>query len=258
MHNRFDPEALFYNGKEQPLDRFAAHGGFCRIFRSLAIFGDSLSAGEFESEDEHGNIRYTDMYDHAWGTYLGRMTGIRIQNFSRGGMTALEYLDTWAEQNGFWNISKACQGYVLALGVNDLFYKDVPLGTINDAKRREQTVFSGQFAEIVRRYQEIQPAAKFFFLTMPQGQQSEEQRQKADAHAALMREMSRHFANSYVIDLRKYAPCYDRRFRDCAYLNGHLNPMGYAFTSDMIATYIDFIIRHNPGDFKMLGFIGSG
>ena len=72
-----------------------------------------------------------------------------------------------------------------------------------------------------------------------------------------MREMSRHFANSYVIDLRKYAPCYDQRFSDCAYLNGHLNPMGYAFTSDMIATYIDFIIRHNPGDFKMLGFIGS-
>lgn len=31
MHNRFDPEALFYNGKEQPLDRFAAHGAFAEF-----------------------------------------------------------------------------------------------------------------------------------------------------------------------------------------------------------------------------------
>lgn len=38
---------------------------------------------------------------------------------------------------------------------------------------------------------------------------------------------------------------------------GHLNPMGYALTAKMTASYIDYIIRHNTEDFKEVGFIGT-
>ena len=36
-----------------------------------------------------------------------------------------------------------------------------------------------------------------------------------------------------------------------------MNPMGYLFTAKLIDSYIDFIIRANPADFKNVGFIGT-
>jgi hypothetical protein len=36
-----------------------------------------------------------------------------------------------------------------------------------------------------------------------------------------------------------------------------MNPMGYILSAKMIASYIDYIIRHNPDDFKQVGFIGT-
>ena len=36
-----------------------------------------------------------------------------------------------------------------------------------------------------------------------------------------------------------------------------MNPMGYVFTAHMVASYIDYIIRHNMKDFEEAGFIGT-
>ena len=38
---------------------------------------------------------------------------------------------------------------------------------------------------------------------------------------------------------------------------GHLTPSGYIFTAQMVDSYIDYIVRHNPDDFKTVGFIGT-
>ena len=66
------------------------------------------------------------------------------------------------------------------------------------------------------------------------------------------------FENSYVIDLYKYGPVYDEQFKKQFYLHGHLNPSGYILTAELIDSYIDYIVRHNPDDFKNVGFINSG
>ena len=66
------------------------------------------------------------------------------------------------------------------------------------------------------------------------------------------------FDNSYVIDLYKYGPLYDAAFRDRFFLHGHMTPDGYLFTAELIDSYIDYIVRHNPKDFKQVGFINSG
>ncbi len=59
------------------------------------------------------------------------------------------------------------------------------------------------------------------------------------------------------LDIRKYGPEYDAEFTKAFFLMGHLNPMGYIFTAKMVASYIDYIIRKNPEDFKKIGFVGS-
>jgi len=37
-----------------------------------------------------------------------------------------------------------------------------------------------------------------------------------------------------------------------------MNASGYIFTAKMIDSYIDYIVRHNPDDFRNVGFVNSG
>ena len=36
-----------------------------------------------------------------------------------------------------------------------------------------------------------------------------------------------------------------------------MNPMGYMLTAKLVASYIDYIIRHNMSDFSNVGLIGT-
>ena len=245
---------------EQPLDRLPSDGGFCAIFRTIGCIGDSLSSGEFESTDEKGTRDFHDFYEYSWGQYIARMTGSKVYNFSRGGMSAKWYWDTYADENDFWNPDKLCQAYIIALGVNDL-HSDIEIGSTADVCpedwNRNAETFAGYYARIIQRLKSMQPQARFFLMTMPRKDNEEEAYiGKCDRHAALLHDFAALFDYTYVIDLRKYAPVYDERFRRNFYLGGHLNPMGYMLTAKMTAAYIDYIIRSAPEDFAQVGFIG--
>ena len=100
------------NQNEKPLDRIVSDGGFTAIFRTICCVGDSLSSGEFESLNADGSHGYHDMYEYSWGQYLARMCGSRVYNFSRGGMSAKWYCETFADENDFWNPKYASQAYI--------------------------------------------------------------------------------------------------------------------------------------------------
>ncbi len=246
---------------EKPLDRIVADGGFCGIFRTVGCVGDSLSSGEFESLDENGNKHYHDFYDYSWGQYFARMAGLKVFNFSRGGMTAKEYCESFAQSSGFWNPDLACQAYIIALGVNDINCSDGDLGSVADIDPENygnnKPTFAGFYAQIVQRLAEISPGAFFFFVTIPRDGGDARNTRLCDCHSELLNELAHFFPNSYVIDLRKYGPDYDAEFKRCFYLGGHMNPCGYLLTAKMIASYIDFIIRHNIEDFSQVGFHGT-
>lgn len=70
-------------------------------------------------------------------------------------------------------------------------------------------------------------------------------------------DLTKVFSNSYVLDIHKYGPVYDGRFREKFFLHGHMNPMGYIFTANMIDSYIDYIVRKNPDDFKNITFVNT-
>ena len=69
--------------------------------------------------------------------------------------------------------------------------------------------------------------------------------------------MTKVFSDSYVIDLYKYGPVYDAEFNKKFFLYGHMSPSEYILTARMIDSYIDYIVRHNPDDFKTIGFVGT-
>jgi len=262
---------IFWDDSEQPLDHIATDGGYCSIFRTIACVGDSLSSGEFEKRDANGNTLYYDHYDYSWGQYLARMCGSKVYNFSRGGMSAMEYCKGFAESKNFWSPAYAAQAYIIALGVNDLIGSrgcKQPVGSVEDVcledHNKNSENFAGYYAKIIQRYKEIQPNAKFFLMTMPtinpMPENPNEDTLSAyrhfDEHAELLQKFTEIFDNCYLLDLRRYGPDYTTKdFHDRFFLHGHLNPCGYLLTAQMVASYIDYIIRHNMEDFKEVGFI---
>ena len=249
---RFDDPA------ELPLETLAPNGGYTAILRTVGCIGDSLSSGEFESMDLNRNKGYHDMFEFSWGQFLARECGLTVRNFSRGGMTAKEYIESFAEANGFWDPALACRAYILALGVNDIVNAGQPVGSAADINltdwRNNKKTFAGYYAAIVQRLKALQPEARFFFVTMPK----EERGSLSPAHTALLHDLTQVFDHSYVIDLDAYAPPHDRAFRDRFYMGGHLNAAGYLLTAKQMGSYIDWIIRHHTDDFRKIGFVGTG
>ena len=227
---------------EKPLDRMVTNGGFCSIFRTIACVGDSLSSGEFEATGDQGQRLYPDMFEYSWGQHIARMTGCTVYNFSRGGMTAREYCNSFAEQKGYWNPSLACQAYILALGVNDVVnHTTFPMGSLADVcdhdSSQNQPTFAGYYAQIIQRYREIQPQAKFFLMTMPSlSDDTPTIRARRTEHAALLHAFAAHFSNTYVIDLHRDLPVYDETFRKTFFLGGHMNACGYSLTAEIVAS----------------------
>ena len=246
-----------YISDEKPLDKLLSGYSFTSIFRKIAFVGDSMSSGEFEQCDKNGNKYYFDMFEYSWGQHIARRNGLTAYNFSRGGMTAKEYIDSFAEANGFWDKEKACQAYVIALGANDVINQHMETGNTDDMINYNTDTYIGAYAEIIRRYKEISPDAKFFFLTLPDDKKfgSEE---TYDSINKTLYSLADYFENSYIIDLYKYAPIFDEKFREKYFLHGHMNAMGYILIAEMVDSYIDYIIRQNPDEFLKVPFVNSG
>ena len=249
---------------EKPLDTLVKDGGFCGIFRTIACIGDSLSSGEFVSLTTDGQIGYHDYFEYSWGQYMARDIGATVYNFSRGGMTAKEYCDSFAAASGYWNVRLAAQAYIIALGVNDMSHLDIypdGFGDISDVdfenEENNKNSFVGYYCKIVQRVRKIQPQSKVFVMTMPRSAETEAN-EKYDKHAAFLRSLPGYFKNLYVLDFRKYAPPYDESFRDKYYMSGHLNAAGYLLTARKVESYIDYIIRSDYKNFAQVGFIGTG
>ena len=134
------------------------------------------------------------------------------------------------------------------------------IGSVDDIDfddyKNNKSTLAGYYAAIVQRYKEISPDAKFFFMTLARGSY-DQYREKIEAFRQVQYDLAERFDNSYVIDIYKYGPEYGDGFKKKFYMHGHLSPAGYIFTAQLIDSYIDYIVRTNPDDFKTVGFIGT-
>ena len=249
---------------QNPLDNKTTNGGYVRIFRKIACIGDSLSSGEFEGTNDEGGKTYHDMFEYSWGQVIARAAGTTVYNFSRGGMSAGVYYNTFADDKGFWNRDLACQAYIMALGVNDatgVINGVLELGSaddidVNDRKNNKQT-FIGWYGAIIQRYREIAPDSFFFLITPPRDGSNEERNKIYDKMTEEFYRIAEMFNNIYILDLRKYAPEYDEEFHHNFFLGGHLNPMGYIYTAEAVMSYIDWIIQNDMKHFSQTAFINT-
>lgn len=248
---------------EKPLQNLITDGGFCGIFSSIGCIGDSLSSGELEYRTEDGEKGYWDFYEYSWGQFIAKATGSKVYNFSRGGLTAKTF-HAYAEEQKIWTKQKACQAYIIALGVNDILnHPENETGTIRDIDfknpENNKSNFAGEYGKIIQQIKGLQPNAKIFLMTFPkESGRTAEKENAAKEHSALLYDLCEVFENTYVIDLGRYAPVYDELFKKKYFLGGHMNVMGYFVTAQYVMSYIDYIIRNNPEDFVKSGLIGTG
>lgn len=246
---------------EKPLDRLVDDGGYTNIFRTIGCIGDSLASGEFETINEDGSKSFHDLYDYSWGQYMARTCGSKVYNFSKGGMTAKEYIKSFAIERDFYNPDFKCQAYIIALGVNDIsrtLDSGWDFGTYDDIENKNLESFMGAYAEIIRKYKEIAPDAKFFLVTHPKEEKEEKERKDLELkHREFLYKLCEIFNNCYVLDIMKYGIEYNEEFKNFTYLNGHMNPMGYFVTAKIFMSYIDYIIKKNPQDFIEVGLINT-
>ena len=192
---------------------------------------------------------------------MARMSGTTVYNFSRGGMTAKEYMANFANQMGYWNPTLAADAYVVALGVNDLLNRRMTPGTIDDVCFEDYTKnadsFYGHYAAVLQRYRQIAPNAKLFLVTIIKSWRDDEERiALKERHREILTELAEKLGNAYVIDLYEYGFAQTPELRRDLYLSGHMSPVGYMVIAKMITSYIDYIIRHNMSDFKLVGLTG--
>ena len=255
---RFDDET------EEPLKEFVTNGGFVGVFRKIGFIGDSLSSGEFQSRDAEGKPGYHDMYEYSWGQYIAREAGLTAFNFSRGGMTAKVFIDSFAEKCGFYDPDKKCQAYVIAMGVNDIsraINGELPFGKVSDFNKDEPQKSAdtslGYYGRIISEIKRIQPKARIFLLTHPREQVLTERAEYRAQHTEALYEFAKMFEFTYVMDIGKYGPEYDEYFKKHFFMDGHMNAAGYQFTARLVMSYMDYIIRHNMQDFMQVPFIGT-
>ncbi len=255
----------FTPANEQPLDTLLDGPGFADIFRTIGIVGDSLASGEMEYTNREGIRGYLDMPEHSWGQYMARQLGSTVHLFSKGGMTAEEFCSGFGEACGAYGPkAKPCQCYIIALGVNDGNRSladrrtPLPMGDVSDVCCpsgffNNKTVI-GYYGRILQKLKAVQPDAKFFLVTIPRHSSEEP---VGDAFSRQLYLLAEKFENTYVLDLRQYAPVYDEAFRRKFFLENHMNAAGYSLTAKMMISYIDFIIRHHFEDFSQAALIGT-
>jgi hypothetical protein len=192
---------------------------------------------------------------------MARMAGVTVYNFSRGGMTAKEYMENFANNMGYWQRSLAANAYIIALGVNDILNRKWAIGSTADVDladyKKNKDSFIGNYAAIIQRYKEIMPEAVFFLVTTPSSGDDDvdDKKELRKLLRQAIFDIAELFDNTYVIDLYEYAPIYDNAFKKKFFLSGHMAPAGYLLTAKMICSYIDYIIRHNLEKFKTVGLM---
>ena len=167
-----------------PLSNIIRDGGMMNIFRTIGCIGDSLSSGTYEFFDNDVK-KSVDCYEDSWGKQIERITGIKITNFSYGGLTAYDVYNAAnkgdsinKDINRLFDPDNAKQGYIIALGENDMrrmrtmnLYNGM-LGSADtdiclENYENNAETYVGYYAKIIQRIKTIQPDAKFFLVTMP-------------------------------------------------------------------------------------------
>ena len=250
-----DLEEAVFGDESNPLAKINDYAGMMSLFHTVGCIGDSLASGECAYKSG-GTVHYVDLYPFSWGQCLARLTGNTYYNFSQGGLTT----KTWLASNhatDCFDGNHNCDCYFIGLGQND---KNVSMtvGTTADIDlnnyNNNADTYCGNYGKIIQKLQELQPKAPIFCFIDPNPPHNDQDYNNAVKAVVAL------FSNVYLLDLDAYAK---NLFRDSNEIigsqlrSGHYSALGYQQVAYVVATYVDWIVRHNLSAFSQVEFIGT-
>ena len=141
---------------------------FISLFEEIGVIGDSWASG-FTYPNGVG----TNNYSISWPQILGRKNGIKVTNFTKGGLSCKTWLSDKMGLN-LLNTETPKNLYINALGINDATIIDngtIELGNINDIDKNNPsnnaTTFYGYYGKIISSILSKNPNAKIILITIP-------------------------------------------------------------------------------------------
>lgn len=234
---------------QEPI-KIVPNGGACRMFLDWGIIGDSLASGELEGIAEDGSIDYVDLYEYSYASYMSRLLGVKVTNYSKGGQSAKSI---YVENK--WNVLESNHNvYIIALGSNDaarldteykLGWGDINTDVCLDDLNKNLDSFVGWYAKIIQRLRQNNPHCFIFMMTRPRGSNIE--------HIEALKAISNKFKKCYLVNMEPYKNI----MQDKHMMANHFDTNGYAIYSDYVMTAIDKVINDNINDFRQVGFLGT-
>ena len=239
---------------DTPLSNIGKTSVFTSIFSKYGIIGDSLSSGAQDTESG-GNA--VDMPQFSWATFLEKSTGCETVRLCRGGLQLKNWHASF-ESKARLEENK-CPAYIIMLGHNDTAsgagsIEDIDLDNLSNSSNETQF---GMYGRLIGTLRDISPNCRIFCVTYPifyvenYGTNN------------IARTLPSYIENCYCIDLWKY----DENRKSAGntsfatpnpyFSKLHGTVLGYKHWSDIIVSYIDYIIRHNLTDFADVGYINT-
>ena len=209
-------------------------------FKRIGVVGDSFASGAIRSGD-----KIKDNYYCSWPQVMGRKYGMRVTNYTKGGMNTSSWL-TASEGYSRMIRTPADDLYILILGINDANGLIPPsgesyLGSIKDIKGRGDitqypNTFYGNYGRIIELIRAHAPGAKMVMLNMTDpGEISHKY------NGAIM-EIARYYGIPYINQMT------DDFFFTETYLNfdlGHPTKAGYSGMADAFVRLIEESMKTN-------------
>ncbi len=237
---------------------------FAGIIHQWAFIGDSLNSGCVVAYNNSGRVGI-DNYEWSWGQVICRLCGTQGTNFSKGGLMASTWWDTYINKEGTGYhtggsnekfTDRKFNAYTICLGTNEC-NKSYNIGSMDDVDlsnyNNNKESFYGYYCKIIQYIKEINPSAKVFLITIPDIYHS-----LAESYGVntAIRAIANKFDNCFLVDLYKYIPA-NRTLEDKYKFWGHLTAAGYQWMGYVMANLFSYIIENNLASFKNVPFIGT-
>ena len=223
--------------KEYPTNPCDYEGLDACAFRKGLCIGDSLTGGGFNYSS--GTNPWADGNVYSYPAQFEKMTGIPMTNEGHSGRTTVQW---WEHYGTGGDTAIYFSGYdfaIIHLGVNDVSYS-VPTEDTRTA-----------YQNIINALKTANTGIKIFVCTI------------IPAYAIdgittydTINTMIKSFAeqeNVYCCDLTRYGHTY----KNSEYTAGHLTAYGYWRMAKDLISYIGYIMREKPADFRFIQYIGT-
>lgn len=233
-----------------------------RLFPKIAMIGDSLSSGEIVEDDdralgvlfggvhpERGTVdegpACVDVHKGSWLTHICRRIGAKSRHYTRGGLTAKQWLEWF---NYFMVLdSEKYPCYFIALGTND-FLSSYKKGTPKDTVKDE--TFSGYYSEIIKSVRKVNPNAIIFCLSM-YNQYKDIVNQNGDTYpdfSQAVKDITKQYDKCYYLD---FAGTSENVLEKSEYeRRGHYDSIGYLAISYEIEALANKALEENKDDLR--------